>query len=105
MKGFEFYPHECVLYRGTTIDDNTGKEKPNEYYRGKCYLSKGNTWFRGNMYSNEYSVMLEDSELIVNKGDMVKVTLENGTIYEATVKQAYPIKDSDFGGQDLEVYQ
>lgn len=105
MENFEFYPHTCVLYRGVTIDSTTGKETPNEYYRGRCYLTKGQTWFRGNRYSVENTVMLDNSELVVLKGDMIEVTLENGSVYKATVKQAYPIKDGEFGGQDLEVYQ
>lgn len=105
MVDFEFYPHTCILYRGATVDPVTGIETPNPYYEGRCYLTKGQTWFRGNRYSVESSVMLDNSELQVMKGDVVEVTLENGTIFKATVKQAYPIEDSDFGGQDLEVYQ
>lgn len=105
MENFEFYPHTCVLYRAATIDKVTGKETSNEYYRGRCYLTKGYTRFRGDRYSVENTVMLDNSELVVNKGDTVEVTLENGSIYKATVKQAYPIEDSEFGGQDIEVYQ
>lgn len=105
MVNFEFYPHTCVLYRGTEMNPVTGKERPISYYKGRCYLTKGQTWFRGNRYSVENSVMLDNSDLEVRNGDVVEVTLENGTIFKATVKQAYPIEDSDFGGQDLEVYQ
>jgi hypothetical protein len=105
MNDFDFYPHTCVIYRGATVDPVTGIETPNPYYEGRCYLTKDQTWFRGNRYSVESSVMLDNSELQVMKGDVVEVTLENGTIFKATAKQAYPIKDSDFGGQDLEVYQ
>lgn len=105
MVDFEFYPHTFILYRGAELDPVTGKEKPIAIHSGRCYLTKGETWFRGDRYSVENTVKLDDMNLVVLRGDVVEVTLENGSIFKATVKQAYPIEDEDFGGQDLEVYQ
>lgn len=105
MQDFEFYPHTVQIYRGGTLDPVTGKEIETLVYEGPCYLNKGQTWFRGTRYSVENTVKLDNMQVQVMKGDTVIVTLENGTTYKATVKQAYPVKDDDFGGQDLEVYQ
>lgn len=100
-----FYPHTCIISRGSILNPVTGKETPNIIYEGHCYLSRGNAGFRGNLYSGDTMVMLDDTQVVIHPGDAIIVTLENGSIYKATVRQAYPIEDEDFGGQDLEVYQ
>lgn len=105
MSDFDFYPHICVISRGSTLNPVTGKETPNIIYEGRCYLSRSGAGFRGNVYSENDTVMLDNAEVIIKKGDTIEVTLENGSTIKATVKQAYPIEDEDFGGQDLEIYQ
>ena len=102
---FEFYPHSCKIFRGETIDPVTGLSSPNEIYTGKCYLQQGNTSLRGGWYQGEDTVMLDNSEVVILPGDSIEVTLENGIIYKAIVKQPYPVEDDVFGGQDLKLYQ
>lgn len=105
VEDFDFYPHTCIIYRGVESDPVTGAEQPKKIYSGKCYLQQGSTMMKGQWLQGEDTVLLDDSTLVVNTGDSIEVTLENGSIYKAIVKQAYPIEDKDFGGQDLKLYQ
>lgn len=106
IDGFEFYPHFCNIYRGTTVDEVTGEETHELLYEClKCYLQEGITNIRYGLLWGEDILHLADHTLVIYPGDFVEVQLENGTVYRAKVKQAYPIKDPDFGGQDLKLYQ
>lgn len=105
MVDFDFYPHTCVIYRGVTIHPTTGVETPVELYSGKCYLQQGNTSLKGDWLQGEDTVMLDNADIIIKSGDSIEVTLENGSVFKAKIKQAYPLKDDDFGGQDLKLYQ
>lgn len=105
MVDFDFYPHTCVIYRGAETDPVTGLEVPKELYRGKCYLQQGSTSMKGDWLQGQDTVMMDNIDTIIKTGDSIEVTLENGSIYKAIIKQAYPVKDSDFGGQNLELYQ
>ena len=105
MKDFIFYPHTCLISRGTALHPVTGKAVPNIIYEGRCYLSQGTAGIRGNVYNGDSTVMIDNTDVLISKGDAIEITLENGSIFKATVRQAYPIEDEDFGGQDLEVYQ
>lgn len=102
---FEFYPHSCIIFRGVDEDPVTGLETPKEIYRGKCYLQQGTTSMRGDWLQGQDTVMMDDMSIVIKSGDNIEVTMENGSIYKAIIKQAYPVKDSDFGGQNLLLYQ
>lgn len=102
---FKFYPHTCKIFRGETLDATTGAPVPNEIYAGDCYLQQGNTTLKGEWYQGEDMVMLDKSDVVIMKGDSIEVTLENGSVYKANVKQAYPVEDNDFGGQNLKLCQ
>lgn len=105
VDGFDFYPHTCVIYRGSYTDPETGVERPRKLYSGNCYLQQGSTSMKGDWLQGQDTVMLEEMGTVIKTGDSIEVTLENGSIYKAIIKQAYPIEDSDFGGQNLELYQ
>lgn len=102
---FEFYPHTCVIYRGSTENYCTGKSTPNEIFRGECYLQEGNTRLQGDWLQGEDRVFISDKDIVIMEGDRIEVTLENNSVYSGIVKQAYPVNDDDFGGQDLKVFK
>lgn len=105
VNGFEFYPHTCVITRCVGVDSVTGNKTVKTVYDGRCYLTQGNTGFRENQYSTEDVLMLPDSSVVINEGDKVVLRYENGSTFEASVKQAYPIEDCEFGGQDLKLHK
>lgn len=105
MVDFNFYPHSCVIYRSAERDTTTGETIPIEIYRGRCYLQQGSTNLKGEWLQGENTVKLDSLEVPIKTGDKIEITLENGLRYVAIVKQSYPIKDEELGGQDLKLYQ
>lgn len=103
---FNFYPHSCDIYRGETTDPVTGKQTPTIVYSGmECFVEEGYAHFLGDKMQGTDSVHLADSEAVILPGDVIDITLENGTHYNAKIKQAYPIEDDDIGGQELKLYE
>lgn len=104
---FDFYPHTCRVFRGQNTDPVTGKSSPIEIYSGVCYVPQGSASLRSDRIQGDDVVMLppDASSMKFFPGDSVEVTFENGSIFRGIVEQAYPVLDSDFGGQDLLIYQ
>lgn len=103
---FDFYPHRCTIYRGEATDPVTGLQSPNAVYCDMpCFVEEGYAQYLGDRMQGTDSVHLADSEAVILPGDTIDITLENGTHYNAKIKQAYPVRDEDFGGQELKLYE
>ncbi|MEG1289558.1 MAG: hypothetical protein RRY36_09620 [Bacteroidaceae bacterium] len=105
VDNFQFFPHTCIIFRGAIVDNVTGIKVPNKIFSCRCYLSQGITSFNGGWLQGEDTIMLEDSKINIRANDEIEITLENGSLYKARIKQAYPISDSEIGGQDLKLFQ
>lgn len=100
MFSVEFYPHTCVVKRESGYDEN-GMPTFDQVYSGACCLTQGSFKVSGNIMQGEQVLQIPDIDPIFNVGDSIEVVLENGATYEASIENAYPIKDDDFGGQEI----
>lgn len=106
VDNFDFYPHRCTIYRGNEINPETGIAMPVVIYEDlECYVEQGSTSFLGSRLEGSNDIHLSDPSLKILPGDTIDVTLENGIHYVAKIKQAYPVNDEDFGGQDLKLIE
>lgn len=84
-----FYPHDCIVTRGTNSQDKNGDEIFGIIYNGKCGVqvgSNGDTSLQGDIYQRSPCLIIPVIDITFMINDKVVATVENNHKLEYTVK-------------------
>lgn len=99
-----FYPHFCVIYRGTSQTDSNGDEVLNGVFYGICgfdFGGDGSTLLKGTFWQSSPTVIIPDTNFLFQNGDKVIITLDEDRVIKASVKQFEIQKENNLSGTTI----
>ena len=99
-----FYPYYCVIYRGSGTTNSLGAETFSGIFYGICgydYNPSGSTALKGNSWQASPTVIVPDTDALIEINDKIVITLDNGRVIEARVKQFEVQKEPGLEGTTI----
>lgn len=98
-----FYPHDCIVSRGTNKSDENGNEINDIVYYGECGVQvgvNGDVSLQGDIYQRSPCLIIPVTNVIFMIGDKVEATIENGQKIDYTVRSPRITNEQGFDEDD-----